>query len=65
MMEGEELRAAVWLSLNIAAGNGYLFEGWSLEEMAADLIRYDANFATIEDPALLHPDIQSWRDKQG
>jgi len=62
-MTEEELRVSVYLSMSIAVDNGYSFEGWTNDQIAKDLIRFDSEFEGMK-PMQLYAPIQSWRNKQ-
>ena len=60
----DALRAIVFESLDNAVENGYLFEGWTAEEIADDLVTYCSTVSpyTTDD---LTPHVNAWLEVNG
>lgn len=57
------LEEAVARSNDQAVENGYDLEGWSAEEIAADLKDYDAAFEEVDSELLVEP-IRKWQERR-
>lgn len=60
--EERALKERVYEALNNAYDNGYTFDGWTLDSVAADMVTYDADLEQYaDDPSKLVPYIDDWK----